>query len=95
VKEGSTVSVGGSRTLFEAGVIDLLRNGKYTFYDRYEEGLDPDGIKEVFRKSFFADPRCRHTVSTSLHDMCMPPLFVLMHDFLVLIINNLLILITQ
>ncbi|SCG84151.1 hypothetical protein DW1_2590 [Proteiniborus sp. DW1] len=55
ISEGDTVSVGGSMTLFETGVIDLLRNGKYNFLDRYEEGLNPEGIKEIFRKSFFAD----------------------------------------
>jgi hypothetical protein len=55
VSEGSSVAVGGSMTLFETGIIELLRNGKYEFYDRYKEGLGPEGIKEVFRKSFFAD----------------------------------------
>ena len=37
VKEGETVSVGGSISLFETKVIDLLRNGKYNFLDRYKE----------------------------------------------------------
>lgn len=55
VTEGSTVSVGGSQTLFQTGIVDLLRNGKYNFLDRYKEGLGAEGIKEVFRKSFFAD----------------------------------------
>lgn len=55
ISEGDTVSVGGSMTLFEIGVIDLLRNGKYNFLDRYKEGLSLAEIKEVFRKSFYAD----------------------------------------
>jgi L-lactate utilization protein LutB len=55
LSEGSTVAVGGSMTLFETGIIELLRNGKYNFLDRYAEGLGAEGIKEVFRKSFFAD----------------------------------------
>ncbi len=55
ISEGDTVSVGGSMTLFEIGVIELLRNGKYNFLDRYQVGLSPAEIKEVFRKSFFAD----------------------------------------
>lgn len=55
IKEGDTVSVGGSMTLFETGAIDLLRNGKYNFLDRYEEGLSQDDIKEIYRKSFAAD----------------------------------------
>jgi L-lactate utilization protein LutB len=55
ISEGSTVAVGGSMTLFETGIIELLRNGKYNFLDRYAEGLGAAGIKEVFRKSFFVD----------------------------------------
>ncbi len=35
-KEGEMVSVGGSITLFETNVIDLLRSGRYNFLDRYE-----------------------------------------------------------
>ncbi len=53
--EGSTVFVGGSMTLFEAGIIEFLRNGKYKFLDRYEDGLTGEQIKEIYRKSFFAD----------------------------------------
>lgn len=55
ISEGDTVSVGGSRTLFETGVIDVLRNGKYNFLDRYSPGLTKDEIKEIFRQSFCAD----------------------------------------
>ncbi|MBC2580361.1 lactate utilization protein [Clostridium sp. DJ247] len=55
IKEGDTVSVGGSMTLFETGVIDFLRNGKYNFLDRYEENLTPEDMKNIYRKTFFAD----------------------------------------
>ncbi|KGG81298.1 membrane protein [Caloranaerobacter azorensis H53214] len=55
IKEGDTVAVGGSMTLFEVGVIDFLRNGKYNFLDRYREGLTSEDIKELYRKSFSAD----------------------------------------
>ncbi len=55
INEGDTVSVGGSMTLFETGVIEFLRNGKYNFLDRYKEGLTPDDIKTIYRKSFAAD----------------------------------------
>lgn len=54
-KEGEMVSVGGSMTLFETKVIDLLRSGRYNFLDRYEENLTPADIKDIFRKSFYAD----------------------------------------
>jgi L-lactate utilization protein LutB len=55
LEDGNTVSVGGSMTLFETGVIDFLRSGKYNFWDRYKEGLTPEGIKNVFRQSFSSD----------------------------------------
>lgn len=55
IKGNSTVSVGGSMTLFETGVIDFLRSGKYNFLDRYEEGLTPEQIKNIYRQTFFAD----------------------------------------
>ena len=47
MNDGDTVTVGGSMTLFEAGVIDLLRNGNYNFLDRYAEGADIQGIYEA------------------------------------------------
>jgi hypothetical protein len=55
LKNGDRVAVGGSMTLFETGVIDLLRNGNYTFYDRYDKSLGKEGVDEVFLKSFTAD----------------------------------------
>lgn len=55
INEGDTVSVGGSMTLFEAGVIDMLRNGDYAFLDRYQNGLSPEEINEVFAKSMTCD----------------------------------------
>ncbi|MCH3916798.1 MAG: lactate utilization protein [Spirochaetia bacterium] len=55
LKAGETVSVGGSMTLFETGIIDLLRNGTYKFLDRYEKGLTKDQVNEIYRKSFYAD----------------------------------------
>lgn len=55
IAQGSTVSVGGSMTLFETGVIDFLRSGKFKFLDRYAEGLSPEDITQLFRDSFSAD----------------------------------------
>lgn len=52
---GDTVAVGGSMTLFETGVIDLLRNGDYHFLDRYQEGLTPEELNEIFLKSLTPD----------------------------------------
>ncbi len=55
LNDGDTVAVGGSVTLDETGVIDLLRNGKYQFLDRYAQGLTREEQEEIFRRSFFAD----------------------------------------
>lgn len=55
VPAGSTVGVGGSVTLDETGILDFLRGGDYTFYDRYADGLTPEDIRQVFLKSFGAD----------------------------------------
>jgi hypothetical protein len=53
--DNSTVAVGGSMTLFEMGIINLLRSGRYEFYDRYKEGLTKEQINEVHKKAFFCD----------------------------------------
>ena len=50
-----TVAVGGSVSLDECGVLDLLRCGDYQFLDRYASGLSGEQIAEIYRKSFFAD----------------------------------------
>lgn len=55
MQEGETVSVGGSMTLYETGIIDCLRSGRYNFLDRYAPGLSNDEMQEIYRKSFFAD----------------------------------------
>lgn len=46
LKAGDVVGVGGSRTLDELGVLDLLRSGDYRFIDRYEPGLSPEQTRE-------------------------------------------------
>mgnify|MGYP000276848732 CR=1 FL=1 len=55
IKEGETVAVGGSMSLFECGVIDFLRKGNFNFLDRYKEGLTQDDIKKIYIDSFSAD----------------------------------------
>ena len=55
LKEGSSVTLGGSRTVFEAGVVEHLKSGRFEYFDRYEDGLSQDEIKEVFRKAFSCD----------------------------------------
>lgn len=55
VPQNSVVSVGGSRTLFETEVMELLGDGSYKFLDRYAPGLTPADIKKLYRDSFSAD----------------------------------------
>lgn len=55
IKEGELVAVGGSMTLFETGIIEHLRIGRYNFLDRYMEGLSRTQVEEIYRKSFFTD----------------------------------------
>ncbi len=55
IPENSTVAVADSVTLFETGVIGLLRSGPYTFWDKHKEGITREEKKEVYRKSFCAD----------------------------------------
>lgn len=52
---GDTVSVGGSVTLKETGVLDLLTDGDYTYLDRYKPGLTDDEKRAVFLSAFAAD----------------------------------------
>lgn len=55
LSKNDTVAVGGSMTLSECGIIDLLRSGEYNFLDRYKEGLSREDINKIYRESFFAD----------------------------------------
>ena len=53
LKNGDVVATGGSVTLEECGVIDLLRSDKYKYLDR--EAIDQDKIEQLYRASFNAD----------------------------------------
>ncbi len=52
---GSTVAVGGSVSLSDAGVMELLRSGEYHFLDRYAEGLSDEERNAVLLNSMQAD----------------------------------------
>lgn len=54
INEGDTVSVGGSVTLSEIGILDALKSGNYNYLDRYA-AQNPAEMHEIFRKSFLAD----------------------------------------
>ena len=46
------VKLKDAKTIFETGLINHLRSGRYDFIDRYVDGLTPEDIKEIYRKSF-------------------------------------------
>ncbi len=51
LNEGDTISCGGSMTLKECGVDDLLKSGAYNFLDRAET----DDVAKLYRECFSAD----------------------------------------
>lgn len=53
VPAGSTVSNGGSETLAQTGVMDLLSGGDYVFYDR--RGLEGDELRACYVRAFGCD----------------------------------------
>ncbi len=55
LKSGDTVACGGSVTLKETGVDELLKSGEYNFLDRSREGITPEEIEAVFIGAFSAD----------------------------------------
>ena len=54
LREGETISCGGSVTLAESGVFALIQSGKYNFLDR-SRANGPEEIGEIYRKTFSAD----------------------------------------
>lgn len=54
IPKGSTVTHGGSETLKEIGVIEVLNSGEYNYLDR-SKCKTPEETEELYRKSFSAD----------------------------------------
>ena len=52
IPENSIVSFGGSVTLNESGIMEILRSGKYKLLDRSAEGAD---VLKIYRDTFGAD----------------------------------------
>ena len=55
LEEGQLVTCGGSMTLEECGIMNLLRSGLYEFLDRSAPGTTPDKVEEIYRMAFCAD----------------------------------------
>jgi len=54
LKDGDTISHGGSVTLKEAGFTELFNSGKYNYLDR-SKAATPEEITDIYRKTFSAD----------------------------------------
>lgn len=52
---GATITAGGSVSLNESGVWDLLKSGKYKFLDRNREGITAEEKQEVFKTAIGGD----------------------------------------
>ena len=71
VKEGEKVTVGGSQTLFQCGVIDWLRNGKFDYLDRYDENKTREEVLDVFRQASFCDSYITCTNALTEEGKCL------------------------
>ena len=54
LKEGESISCGGSVTLKESGVMDLMKSGKYNFLDR-SNAKDREETEAIYRQVFSCD----------------------------------------
>lgn len=53
--ENAVISSGGSVSLIESGVWELLNNGDYQFLDRMKQGITPEQQKDIFKSCIGAD----------------------------------------
>ena len=55
INKGDVISSGGSVTLKQTGVYDIITSSDYEYLDRSREGITREEIEEVYRKTFCAD----------------------------------------
>lgn len=55
MKAGDVVTHGGSVTLSQIGMIEVLKSGDYVYLDRNAEGLTREDVLEIYNKAFSAD----------------------------------------
>ncbi|MCL1806024.1 MAG: lactate utilization protein [Clostridiales bacterium] len=55
IPEGALVGSGGSMSLAECGVMDLLRSGKYQYLDRFGPDISPEEREQIGHKAHSAD----------------------------------------
>ncbi len=49
LQKGATISTGGSVSLVDSGVWDLINNGDYDFKNRMRQGITPEEQQQVFK----------------------------------------------
>lgn len=55
VPQGATISCGGSVTLQESGILDLMKSGYYNFLDRSKPGLSPEEVRRIYLETYGCD----------------------------------------
>ena len=55
MQKGDTVTHGGSVTLGQCGITELLKNGDYVYLDRSAPGLTREQVEDIYRQAFSAD----------------------------------------
>lgn len=55
LKENSTIGVGGSKTLDELELLEVFRQKKYNFFDRYDNTKTREELEEIKRKALLSD----------------------------------------
>ena len=55
IKEGDTISNGGSETLKETGIINEIKSKKYNYLNRSRFGITPEEVEKVYRDTYSAD----------------------------------------
>lgn len=53
--DGCTISAGGSESVKESGVWEILKDPRYNFLDRTRAGITPEERQEVFRQTVGCD----------------------------------------
>lgn len=55
VPGGAVISCGGSESLKESGILDLMKSGLYEFLDRSKPGLTQEEIRQLYIKAYGGD----------------------------------------
>ena len=51
IKKGETISCGGSKTLHETGIYQMINSPDYNFLDRSAPGMTRPEVEEVYRQT--------------------------------------------